>query len=225
MTLGRVRVSVRGLIGLIDHVPVRKLSRLGMTKTLLTRLDLNRCVKGGPGSNSPLDFRQSSFTHTTQVLGHSPAKRFRRSPLSRQAIFPFRFSPLGWSGDLEGLASTSGVCHTIIHAVARRTTPSPKNPSTAAIGAMTWAMSLASVNNLVIASFRFIRHVPFPTRVQLVGNDSLWVGISKGVLTEEGRSFAGLDGSFTPIQTGRWNWECRCDSQPRFLLLTATLCA
>jgi len=34
--------------------------------------------------------------------------------------------------------------------------PNPKNPSTAAIGAMTCAMSLASLNNLVMASFRFI---------------------------------------------------------------------
>lgn len=36
---------------------------------LLLRLDLNRCVEGGLVSNLPLDFKQFSLTHVTQVWG------------------------------------------------------------------------------------------------------------------------------------------------------------
>ena len=36
---------------------------------LLPGLDLNRCVERALVSNSPLDFRQFSFTHIIQVSG------------------------------------------------------------------------------------------------------------------------------------------------------------
>lgn len=67
--VGRVRASVRGLNGLIDRVPVGEFSHVGEADVLPTRLDNSRCVEGGQVSNSPLDFKQSSLTHTIQVLG------------------------------------------------------------------------------------------------------------------------------------------------------------
>jgi hypothetical protein len=38
-------------------------------QVLLPRLDLSRGVEGAIVTNSPLDFRQFSFTHIIQVLG------------------------------------------------------------------------------------------------------------------------------------------------------------
>ncbi len=36
---------------------------------VLPGLDLSRCIEGATVSNSPLDFKQFSLTHLTQVLG------------------------------------------------------------------------------------------------------------------------------------------------------------
>ena len=62
-------MSVRGLIGLIDHCSWQEdFTTLSFYEMLLPGLDLSRCVERGLVSNSPLDFRQYSFTHIIQVL-------------------------------------------------------------------------------------------------------------------------------------------------------------
>ena len=60
-------MSVRGLIGLIDPVPDKRISHLETSKMLLSGLDFSCCVEGNLVSNSPLDFKQFSFTHVIQV--------------------------------------------------------------------------------------------------------------------------------------------------------------
>jgi len=72
-------MSVRGLIGLTDHVLGRKSLELTICMSiplsacqfdldsLQPRLDVNRRVEGGWVSNSPLDFKQFSFIHVIQV--------------------------------------------------------------------------------------------------------------------------------------------------------------
>jgi hypothetical protein len=63
-------MSFRGLMGLIDPCSRQEdFANLSLYKMLLPGLDLNRCVKRGIVSNSPLDFKQSSLTHIIQVLG------------------------------------------------------------------------------------------------------------------------------------------------------------
>lgn len=42
---------------------------LSLYKVLLSGLDLSHCVKRRIVSNSPLDLKQCSFTHTIQVSG------------------------------------------------------------------------------------------------------------------------------------------------------------
>jgi len=56
---------------LIDGVPTRGASHPGKTRVLLVGLGVNRCAEGGLVSNSPLDFKQFSLSHTIQVLGHT----------------------------------------------------------------------------------------------------------------------------------------------------------
>jgi hypothetical protein len=62
-------VSVRGLIGLIDHCSQQEDFVSRHPEELLLGLDLSRCVEGGIVPNWPLDFRQYSFTHVIQVSG------------------------------------------------------------------------------------------------------------------------------------------------------------
>jgi hypothetical protein len=82
--LGWVRVSFRGLIGLTDPCSRQEdFASLSFYKVLLSGLDLSHCVKGGVVSNSPLDLKQSSFTHTVQVSGrHTLVNGFPVHPFS-----------------------------------------------------------------------------------------------------------------------------------------------
>jgi hypothetical protein len=85
-------VSFRGLIGFIDHCSRQEdFANLGITKMLLSGLDLNRCIKGRIVSNLPLDFKQFSFTHIIKSWDDYAGERLPSSSLFRRAIFPCRF--------------------------------------------------------------------------------------------------------------------------------------
>ncbi len=89
-------MSFRGLIGLTDPCSRQEdFATLSLYKMLLPGLDLNRCVKRGIVSNSPLDLKQFSFTHIIQVLGRHPTVNgFPFRPFSDMLFsrsgFPFR---------------------------------------------------------------------------------------------------------------------------------------
>ena len=90
-------MSVRGLIGLTDPVPSKRISHLTVFKMLLLGLDLSHCVKGVRVSNSPLDLKQFSFTHIIQVLGlPTLINGFSVGPFSGMLLsrtgFPFRLA-------------------------------------------------------------------------------------------------------------------------------------
>jgi hypothetical protein len=63
---------------------------------LLLGLDFSRCVEGGVVTNSPLDFRQYSFTHIIQVSGlRTLVNGFPVHPFSDMLLSRVRFSPFG----------------------------------------------------------------------------------------------------------------------------------
>lgn len=71
-------------------------------------LDVSRCVKGDSVSNSPLDFRQFSFTLIIQVLGvPTLVNGFPVPPFTDMLWSRLGFPP-GQSVDLTGLSSTCG---------------------------------------------------------------------------------------------------------------------
>lgn len=84
-------MSVRDFIGLIDPCVREEGFALRPALSAAPGTDFSRCVSGILITHSSLDFKQSSLTHTIQVLGGSPIKRLHRSPLYRHALFPFRF--------------------------------------------------------------------------------------------------------------------------------------